>query len=62
MIRRLFNTRPSLLPRDAGGEAWLAGLIAVLCFLGAGHDHESELTIVDPVNAKRHRVGEVVNR
>ena len=22
---RLFNARPSLLPRDAGGEAWLAG-------------------------------------
>lgn len=33
MIRRLFQTRPSLLPRDAGGEAWLASLIAVLCFL-----------------------------
>lgn len=33
MIGRLFNTRPSLLPRDKGGEAWLAGLIAVLCFL-----------------------------
>ena len=36
--------------------------LAVLCFLGAGHDHESELTIVDPVNAKRHRVGEVVKK
>ena len=33
MIGRLFNPRPSLLPRDSGGEAWLAGLIAVLCFL-----------------------------
>jgi len=33
MIGRLFNARPSLLPRDSGGEAWLAGLIAVLCFL-----------------------------
>lgn len=25
--------RPALLPRDAGGEPWLGGLIAVLCFL-----------------------------
>ncbi|MFN3669937.1 MAG: cell division protein FtsX [Brevundimonas sp.] len=33
MIDRLFSRRAPLLPRDAGGEAWLAGLIAVLCFL-----------------------------
>ncbi|MDP3371110.1 MAG: ABC transporter permease [Brevundimonas sp.] len=33
MIRNLFSARTPLLPRDAGGEAWLAGLIAVLCFL-----------------------------
>ena len=33
MIGGLFRTRAPLLPRDAGGEAWLAGLIAVLCFL-----------------------------
>jgi len=33
MIRRLFHPRAPLLPRDAGGEAWLASLIAVLCFL-----------------------------
>jgi cell division transport system permease protein len=33
MIRRLFSARVSLLPRDAGGEAWLAALIAVLCLL-----------------------------
>ncbi len=33
MIDRLFNSRAPLLPRDGGGEAWLAGLIAVLCFL-----------------------------
>ena len=33
MIRRLFARRPSLLPRDAGGEPWLVSLIAVLCFL-----------------------------
>lgn len=33
MIPDLFRTRAPLLPRDAGGEAWLAGLIAVLCFL-----------------------------
>lgn len=33
MIARLFGARASLLPRDAGGEAWLAGLIAVLCLL-----------------------------
>ena len=33
MIRRLFSRRASLLPRDAGGERWLASLIAVLCFL-----------------------------
>lgn len=33
MIPRLFNRRAPLLPRDAGGERWLASLIAVLCFL-----------------------------
>ena len=33
MIRDLFKRRPGLLPRDAGGEPWLAALIAVLCFL-----------------------------
>ena len=33
MIRRLPARRPSLLPRDAGGEPWLISLIAVLCFL-----------------------------
>lgn len=33
MIPRLFNRRAALLPRDAGGERWLASLIAVLCFL-----------------------------
>lgn len=46
MIRRLFSTRPSLLPRDAGGEAWLAGLIAVLCFLAC-------LSAVGAVSADR---------
>jgi cell division transport system permease protein len=33
VIPRLFNGRASLLPREPGGERWLAGLIAVLCFL-----------------------------
>jgi cell division transport system permease protein len=33
VIRRLFSRRPSLLPHDAGGQRWLASLIAVLCFL-----------------------------
>ena len=46
MIRRLFSARPSLLPRDAGGEAWLAGLIAVLCFLAC-------LSAVGAVSADR---------
>ncbi len=46
MIPRLFNARPSLLPRDAGGEAWLAGLIAVLCFLAC-------LSAVGAVSADR---------
>ncbi|WP_292030292.1 cell division protein FtsX [Brevundimonas sp. UBA2416] len=46
MIRRLLNARPSLLPRDAGGEAWLAGLIAVLCFLAC-------LSAVGAVSADR---------
>ena len=46
MIRRLFNTRPSLLSRDAGGETWLAGLIAVLCFLAC-------LSAVGAVSADR---------
>jgi cell division transport system permease protein len=46
MIGRLLNGRASLLPRDAGGEAWLAGLIAVLCFLAC-------LSAVGAVSADR---------
>jgi len=46
MIGRLFHGRASLLPRDAGGEAWLAGLIAVLCFLAC-------LSAVGAVSADR---------
>lgn len=33
MIPRLRPSRPSLLPRDVGGERWLAVVVAVLCFL-----------------------------
>jgi cell division transport system permease protein len=33
MIRRWFPQRASILPRDTGGEPWLAAVIAVLCFL-----------------------------
>jgi cell division transport system permease protein len=33
VIARLLNRRESLLPRDSGGEPWLAALIAVLCLL-----------------------------
>jgi cell division transport system permease protein len=46
MIRGLFRSRAALLPRDAGGEAWLAGLIAVLCFLAC-------LSAVGAVSADR---------
>ena len=28
-----FSSQPSLLPRDAAGETWLAAVIAVLCFM-----------------------------
>ncbi|RZJ32454.1 MAG: ABC transporter permease [Brevundimonas sp.] len=33
MIGRLFPQRAPILPRDTGGEPWLAAVIAVLCFL-----------------------------
>lgn len=33
MIGGLFTRSDILLPRDAGGERWLASVIAVLCFL-----------------------------
>jgi len=33
MIGRWISRRPSMLARDAGGEPWLASLVAVLCFL-----------------------------
>ena len=46
MIDRLLNRRAPLLPRDAGGEAWLASLIAVLCFLAC-------LSAVGAVSADR---------
>ncbi|MGV8930062.1 MAG: cell division protein FtsX [Brevundimonas sp.] len=46
MIRDLFKSRTALLPRDAGGELWLAGLIAVLCFLAC-------LSAVGAVSADR---------
>lgn len=33
MIDRWFPQRTPILPRDTGGEPWLAAVIAVLCFL-----------------------------
>lgn len=33
MIGRLLRRRDPILPREAGGEPWLAAVIAVLCFL-----------------------------
>ncbi|RZJ87455.1 MAG: ABC transporter permease [Brevundimonas sp.] len=33
MIGRLLTRRDAILPREAGGEPWLAAVIAVLCFL-----------------------------
>ena len=33
MIRRFISGRAGILPRDGGGEPWLAAVIAVLCFL-----------------------------
>ncbi|WP_291835175.1 ABC transporter permease [Brevundimonas sp.] len=33
MIDRWFPRRTPILPRDTGGEPWLAAVIAVLCFL-----------------------------
>ncbi|WP_420472159.1 cell division protein FtsX [Brevundimonas sp. FT23042] len=33
MIDRLLSRRAPILPRDTGGEPWLAAVIAVLCFL-----------------------------
>ena len=33
MIRRFTSKRSAILPRDGGGEPWLAAVIAVLCFL-----------------------------
>lgn len=32
-MKSVFPPRPGLLPRDAAGETWLAGVIAVLCFI-----------------------------
>ena len=46
MIAGLFRTRARLLPRDAGGETWLAALIAALCFLAC-------LSAVGAVSADR---------
>jgi len=34
--------------------------LALLCFLGMGYSHESKQTIVDTVQGKRHKVGEVI--
>ena len=33
MIQRWLSGRSEILPRDGGGEPWLAAVIAVLCFL-----------------------------
>lgn len=35
MIRALFTRKLGLLPRDSGGERWLAVVIGVLCFLAS---------------------------
>ena len=34
--------------------------LAVLTFLGAGYSHESKQYLVDPVDGKRYRIGEIV--
>ena len=33
MIGRLIARRPGIVPRNGGGEPWLAAVVAVLCFL-----------------------------
>ncbi|WP_292035217.1 MULTISPECIES: cell division protein FtsX [unclassified Brevundimonas] len=35
MIRAVFQRRPGLLSREAGGERWLMVVVAVLCFLAS---------------------------
>jgi hypothetical protein len=53
---------PCLDPKIAVNDHYDEGLtaLAVLAFLGAGFTHQSDLYLLDPLDAKRYRTGEVV--
>jgi hypothetical protein len=55
---------PCLDPKIAVSDHYDEGLtsLALLAFLGAGHSHLSKADLVDPVRAKRYRLGEVVKK
>jgi len=55
---------PAYSPKKAYPRLYDTGLtsLALLAFLGAGHSHESKTDLVDPVEAKRHRIGVIVKK
>ncbi len=55
---------PAYSPKKAYPRLYDTGLtsLALLAFLGAGHSHESKTDLVDPVQAKRHRIGTIVKK
>ena len=55
---------PMYNPKQAYTKNFDEGLtgMALLCFLGAGFSHESKQDIVDTVQAKRHKIGDVIKR
>jgi len=61
---RCRGPRPCAGRPAAGADGHTEGLtaLALLAFLGAGHGPDSQVTIVDPLAGKRHRIGEPVLR
>jgi len=53
---------PCYNPKDNLTDNYNEGLtgLALLCFLGAGFSHESRQDLVDPVEGRRHKIGDVV--
>jgi hypothetical protein len=51
---------PKLAPEDRLDVGTTS--LAILCFLGAGFDHRTDLELADSVRNQRHKIGEVVKR
>ena len=64
MRDRCDGKSPCIDPKLSSSDHYDEGLtaLALLCFLGAGHAHDSKANLVDDIRGKRHPLGEVVKK